>query len=358
LETLTSMASELAMCAIHNGRFHHATASWALEEQLATRRALTDQRGQISSRFNTSFKTRPVVRSASSAVFSVFTDELSKVNSTSSKCFRQSGSLNSNSERPPSMVHASQSDNSSDGDDDAASFVSECHEDSAAGEWAAALVKVADQSMDMEGAALLFGRDRCASESSSDGSSTSALSKSPVGFWYVRPGSSSLRSCASDDDDEPISWAASVESSSHSNPVERPSSFDDRGDATSHIFSPSGFSSSGLSKLLGESSGSPSTVTPTTGTSSEDDTPATVAMEGNIPYKPLKTMNRSMSYSAFTTHANTLPPGAVTTSKQYRSASVLPAQAGDLFRTYFIKFIDLLVVRETEHLLHSKELKS
>jgi hypothetical protein len=36
----------------------------------------------------------------------------------------------------------------------------------------------------------------------------------------------------------------------------------------------------------------------------------------------------------------------------------MPAQAGDLFRTYFIKFVDLLVVRETEHLLHFKELKS
>jgi hypothetical protein len=65
-----------------------------------------------------------------------------------------------------------------------------------------------------------------------------------------------------------------------------------------------------------------------------------------------------MSYSAFTTHVNAPPPGATTASKQYRSASVMPAQAGDLFRTYFLKFVDLLVVRETEHLLHSRELKS
>ena len=101
------------MCAVHNGRFHHATASWALEEQLATRRIPRDQRVQLSLRFG---KTRPVVRSQSSAVFS------------------------------------------GDGDDDAASFVSECHEDAAAGEWAVALVKVADQSMDMEGAAHFFGR--------------------------------------------------------------------------------------------------------------------------------------------------------------------------------------------------------
>ena len=137
------MASELAMCAVHNGRFHHATASWALEEQLATRRVPTDQRVQLSSRFG---KTRPVVRSQSSAVISVFTDELSWVGEAPSMSFRDSGSSNGNSDCPPSMVHASQSDNSSDGDDDAASFVSECHEDAAKGEWAVALVKVADQS--------------------------------------------------------------------------------------------------------------------------------------------------------------------------------------------------------------------
>ena len=78
LEMLTSMASELAMSAVHNGRFHHATASWALEEQLATRRFMTDQRSRLSSRFTSSLKTRPVVRSASSSVFSVFTDDLSR----------------------------------------------------------------------------------------------------------------------------------------------------------------------------------------------------------------------------------------------------------------------------------------
>ena len=66
----SSASARIAMCAVHNGRFHHATASWALEEQLATRRIPTDQRVQLSSRFG---KTRPVVRSQSSAVFSVFT---------------------------------------------------------------------------------------------------------------------------------------------------------------------------------------------------------------------------------------------------------------------------------------------
>ena len=366
------MASELAMSAVHNGRFHHATASWALETQLAARRVTTDQFSQLSSRITPSFKSRPVVRSASSAVFSVFTDELSRVDSTFSKGCRDSESSNNTSECPPGMVHASQSDNSSDGDDDAASFASECHEDSAAGEWAAALFAVADQSMDKEG---LFGRDRSVSESSSESSteSSSALSKSPVGFWYVRPGSSSLNRFASDDGDEPISWAGSLESTGHPHPVEAPSSFD-CGDA-SHIFSPSGFASSGLGKLLAESSVGASTAAPAmTGELSdpcnvEDDefgpipttmdlAPATTST-GQTYHKPLKTIRRSMSYSAFTTHNNPPPSNNMPmTAKQYRSASLPPTQADDLFRTYFIKFVDLLVVRETEHLLHSKELKS
>ncbi|KAL3802700.1 hypothetical protein ACHAW5_005037 [Stephanodiscus triporus] len=364
LEMLTSMASELAMSAVYNGRFHHATASWALEEQLATRRFMTDQRSRLSSRFNSS-KTRPVVRSASSSVFSVFTDELSRANSASSKGFCESAKSSMNSECPPGMVHASHSDNSSDGDDDATSFASECHEDTAAGEWAAALVAVADQSMDKEGS--LFGRDRSISESSSDASSmasSSALSKSPVGFWHVRPGSSSLISCASDDDDEPISWAASSESTSHTHPVGSPSSFNCGDD--SPIFSP--IASSGLGKLLAESSGVASTAAPAAGKSSNPpkivddefgsippptDHSLTTKSAGNYSYKQFK---KSVSYSDFTTHKNAGP-------KQYRSSSILPPtlHADDLFRTYFIKFVDLLVVREitmTEHLLHSKELKS
>ena len=56
------------------------------------------------------------------------------------------------------MVHTSQSNNSSDGDNvPYSSIISECHEDSTAGELAVALVKVADQSMDMEGAMHLLG---------------------------------------------------------------------------------------------------------------------------------------------------------------------------------------------------------
>jgi hypothetical protein len=414
LEGLTSMASELALSAVHNGRFHHATASLALEEQLATRRqSLAIQ--QPSCKFPTPFKPRGVIRSASSSVFSqvqsmggesVFTDELSKMDSAFSEAeFCDSVNSNSNSQCPPGMVQTSQSDNSSDGDrgDDANSFASDSPEDCAAGQWAAELVAVADQSMDKESAALLFGnRDRSISESSntssgsSDGSSstsTDALSKSPVGFWYVRPGSSSIDDGSEAyDDDEPICWTPSLQSSSH--PVADPSmAISDSNLLNSeadlgcrrvsvgppHILSPSGFSASNLTKLLTVSSGvstrglataaleessHPSDnaddelgpITPTT------DQPPPPTVGSLSSFKPLKTMSRSISYSAFSTyssskasHSTYSKPNKLLQSTNVRGGSLSSTQEDDLFRTYFMKFVDLLVVRETERLVHSKE---
>lgn len=379
LETLTSMASELAMSAVHNGRFHHATASWALEEQLASRCCLTDLRSpHLSMRFDQSrstltrrilstpsFKNVSHVRS-----FSDFTEEFSKVGSSFSGCRASVGSHTT--ECTPGNVLSSQSDNSSDGDDDeddddAVSFVSVCHEDSAAGEWAAALVAVADRSMDK------FCRDRSVSESSSDGSS-SALSKSPVGFWYVRPGALLSSGCASDDiDDEPICWTASLGSTRHQDAPE--SSLGYYQFATSKelssgvtgdtdAFPSSGFALSNLGKLLAETPiSTPITDELSNPSKYVDDKfcplPSPIenssATPGKITHKPLTIkMNRSMSYSAFTTHNHAPMPETSISSTLNRSVSMAPTQTGDLFRTYFIKFVDLLIVRETEHLLHNK----
>lgn len=372
LETLTAMASELAMSAVHNGRFHHATASWALEEQLASRRCLTNTMSRkFSTRFDysrctltrrlsstPSLKNFAYVRS-----FSDFTEELSKVDSSFSAC-RASGSTQ-NTDCTPGNVLSSQSDNSSDGDDDdeyAESVVCECQEESAAGEWAAALVAVADQSMDD------IGRDRSVSESSSSDGSLNALSKSPVGFWHVRPGASLIR-CESDDyDDEPICWTASVESTRHTDECfESPlGSSGFIGDT--HVFSASGdFVSSNLGKVLAETSLADCTPTPTiieicNPSHSADDEfcplpiDDSLATNGKISHKLLKNtgMNRSMSYSAFITHNRVPLPEASVSFKLNRITSMAPTQAGDLFRTYFIKFVDLLVQRETEHLVHNK----
>mmetsp|Transcript_15668 Transcript_15668/g.28416 ORF Transcript_15668/g.28416 Transcript_15668/m.28416 type:complete len:892 (+) Transcript_15668:604-3279(+) len=424
LETLTTMASELAMSAVHNGRFHHATASLALQEQLATRRrCLLDQSlprsRQSSSQFITPFKSRPMGRSASSNVFSrvsslggesAFTDELSKGNSAlSSGDLFYDSNLSSNknpSQFPmPGMVQSSQSEDisSEDDDDDAnCSFTSEANsEDCAAGEWAAALVAEADQTIDNEGshALLMFGqehRDRSISESSesssgssgsegslSTSSSSNALSRSPIGFWYVRPGSSSIQNAASDDG-EPICWTPSLQSSSHPHPSDSLLSLDALNldevvGGPPHILSPSGFSTSNLGKLLTEpTSGAGGLATAALDESSHpssnaDDefgpiTPPSTNQGVPPPavgcfssFKPLKkmTMSRSMSYSAFTYNTGVAPntdfkPKLLSQSTAMRTSLSL-TQENDLFRTYFMKFVDLLVVRETERLVHSKE---
>jgi len=373
LETLTSMATELATSAVHNGRFHHATASLALEEQLASRRCVMEQSNETSCRFQTPFKSRTVVRSASSSVFSqvpslgesAFTDELSKVESAFSADLFDSQTSNISS-NPPGMIQSSQSDNSSAGDIDAVSLTSENPEDCAAGQWASALI---DQSMDKDSAAFLFGRDRSISESSdsssSSGTSSSCkgLSKSPIGFWHVRPGSSSIDD-RSEDDDEPFCWTPSLESSSH--PVRDSLLSEDP-----HFLSPSEFSSSNLGKLLAESAGTglnTSALDESSHASSNADdelgpiTPtdqASTAVSNFSSFKPpKKTMCRSMSYSAFSTY-KTQVPNSGSKSKLFQSmamrTSLSSTQESDLFRTYFMKFVDLLVVRETERLLQSKE---
>ena len=381
LETLTAMASELAMSAVHNGRFHHATASWALEEQLASRRCLTNPTSRkFSTRFDYSRSTLTRRLSSTPSLknfayvrsFSDFTEELSKVDSSFSACRASgsthttdcaSGSTHTTDCTPPGNVLSSQSDNSSDGDDDdddyAESVVSECQEENAAGEWAAALVAVADQSLDN------IGRDRSISESSSSDGSLTALSKSPVGFWYVRPGTSLIRCESEDDDDEPICWTASVESTHLESPLGSSGFIGD-----THVFSPSrDFVSSNLGKVLAETSLVECTRTPTTieicnPSNSPDDEfcplpiDDSLATNGKISYKPFKNtgMNRSMSYSAFITHNRVPTPETSMSSKLNRSTSMAPTQVGDLFRTYFIKFVDLLVQRETEHLVHNKVL--
>ncbi|KAL7545653.1 hypothetical protein ACHAWF_009004 [Thalassiosira exigua] len=399
LESLTTMASELAMSAVHNGRFHHATASNALEEQLVTRRSCLLEQPSFKPHPSSS-KARPVVRSASSSVFSqfsqvqslggesAFTDELSKVDSAFSGDLFDSQSTTNNNSNPPGMVQSSQSDNSSfegreqEEDDDAVSFASDSPEDCAAGEWAAALVAVADQSMDKESAAIILNRNRSISESSdtssgSSGSHSTSLAKSPVGFWYVRPGSSSIEV----DDNEPICWASSLQSSGHPQP-DADLSMDDADDiGPPHILSPSGFSSSNLSKLLAETSpGATAFSSPASPALDEISHPSTNADDEFCPITPMatnremvgslstikplkKTMNRSISFSAFSTAPKAVPiadPGRgrdlLSQSTAVRMRSGLSStQANDMFRTYFVKFVDLLVVREMERLVHRRE---
>ena len=335
LETLTTMASELAMSAVHNGRFHHATASLALEEQLASMSGY-----ERSTKFpNLSMKSRTVVRSVSSSLFS-------QVQSMSSNggesAFTDELFDSQNSKNPPGMVQSSQSDNSSD----EGSFTTSGPEDCEAEEWAAALVAVADESLDKD---AIFCRNRSVSDSSSSTDYSGKLSSSPVGFWYVRPGSSSLDDAS--DDDEPICWTPSLTSSNPPGAI-----VNDVGPP--HVLSPSGFSTSNLSKLLNDSrNGFELDDVSRLNENDKFTTPvAPVEPTGNFSF--LQTENkkivRSMSYTAFSSYSDE----NAKQSKLFKSTAIRNSlsskQENDLFRTYFMKFVDLLVVRETERLLHSR----
>jgi len=379
LETLTTMAKELSMSAVHNGRFHHATASLALEEQLASTSSGMPPQISYSSKFsipfNSSVKPKPVVRSASS-FFSVV-PSLGGESAFSDELFGSSNSNINENETQPAMVTSSNSDCSSDGD-----LSSTGVEEVEAEEWAAALVAVTDVSMDQDGA--LFGsRNRSSSDSSdtSSGNSDDKLSKSPVGFWRVRPGSSPDES--EDDDDEPISWTPSLTPSNP--PAEL---FLQESMGPPHILAPNGFSVSNLSKLLKNSS-----VNDAVGQFQLDDMPDSVADNhacndnnntnhtiddqiGNLSFRPLQNqkMVRSMSYTAFSTYSDSSrrsSQGLLSNANSstihnnlnnvhnFKSAavrntrnSISSSKEEELFRTYFLKFVDLLVVRETERLVH------
>ena len=168
------MASELATSAVHNGRFHHATASLALQEQLATVTA-----GKFERKFSTPGKARGFVRSISSSVFS----QVPSMGGESSFSDELFDTQALKSQEPPPMVQSSQSDNSSNDGYSSSSAPDEYEAD----DWALAVVALADESMNND-----FGRERSTSESSDSSDHSSKLSKSPVGFWYVRPGSSTF----------------------------------------------------------------------------------------------------------------------------------------------------------------------
>lgn len=249
---------------------------------------------------------------------------------------------------PPEVVQSSQSDDNSF-DSASCSFASG-PDDVEADEWAADMIAIADQNMDVKESGL-FGRNRSVSESSSsssEGSDSSSgnSSESPVGFWTVRPGSS-IDDGSEDEDDDSICWATSL---SH-NPI---TSSKDR-----NLFSPHAFSSSNLVNLLKETK---------TGSSEEDSNNADdefgPTTPTNLPqvtsfsaFKPLqKTMIRSHSYAAFSSYSSAdsaARPNMLCQSTNMRSRTLSSNQENDLFRTYFMKFVDLLIVRETERLIHN-----
>jgi len=199
MEELTSMAAELAASAIANGRWHHSAAAASLAEQLVSN-------NDVSLGDKPSAKTLQIMfKSASSANFSSFISDKNECTSPRLKSNSAEGKdgVGDETEQPPGAVQSSGSDSSSD-----AGLEHENEEECE--EWAAAVI--ADVSVDKQTSILRFkhrsGSVGSESESSAgstnDDSSSNMLSTSPVGFWYVRPGSQ-----GEDDDDQSqdVTWS-------------------------------------------------------------------------------------------------------------------------------------------------------
>lgn len=225
LEGLTAMANELATSAIANGRWHHSAAAASLAEQLASANKAAPLSSSPSTSLgistsggaegnNSNNKPSPktlqfMFKSASSANFSSFVGDKKKKDDSSPRL--KSMSLDDveqdESVPPPAVVQSSGSDSSSD-------VELEHEEEEECEEWAAAVI--ADVSIcDKDASSFLRLKQRSTSVGSeSDSSIASAnhstssrssnlLSTSPVGFWYVRPGSED----EDDDQSHDVTWS-------------------------------------------------------------------------------------------------------------------------------------------------------
>jgi len=320
LEMLFSMAAELAGSAIENGRWHHAAASRALEEQL---------KPNSKNLFNQS-PGKMTQRAVSSMNLSNYTHELAASITGSAK----------SKDVVPGMIQSSASDSSSDNGEGERE---DCEE------WAANLI--ADVSLDQSIAALNTKTRSGSIESDSSNESEAE------GFWHTgtNPNESPESSVASDDDS--FSW-------SPTNSPPNSSFLDMSTSSLRKLYNP--FSTSRRASIvlaqddMGESFRqfrSPSKVSfaelPTLNNGNEredrglDVHPEYKHSNSDVGHlseppalpRPEPTIKRSQSYCALTsTMAEKLEEEDAMTHR-----SVDPEQ----YREYFLKFIDLVIVRET-----------
>jgi hypothetical protein len=325
LEILSNMAAELATTAVENGRWHHTAAVNAIAEQLSPVAG-----GSLLANLESKLATGSgFVKSASSANFSSLSCDLAgDLVGAEDEC---KGDV-------PGMAQSSASDESSDvGDTETDQEERE--------EWAAAVI--ADVSMDQSMSMMHMQQQRRRSRSHSVAEDdSSVLSSSPRGFWCVRPGSSSLDDNSFDNDS--FSW------SPHASPHMLPRALHD-------------FPKEDLRRMPDfTTSLGPETIAPPTVTFAESFSsgfllppPATINVTTSFK-KPmvLPTLQRkpsgggiprSKSYSAFSGISSSL-----LTNSSSDFAKRVVVQKDDGWRTYFSKFVDLVIIRETSALAQTR----
>ena len=313
LEMLFSMASELAAAAIENGRWHHAAASRALEEQLSPKG------GSLFAQLTN----KRVPKAVSAMDLSSYADDF--------------GALATKRENIPAMIQSCASDSSSD-NGDADPEGEECEE------WAANLI--ADVSMDKSMTTIATKARSTSLESDSSNEESEH-----EGFWYTRPDYSPANSEHSDD--ESISWSPTnspPDTSFFDNTMRHSYNPFSAGRRSSIIFHPEDFNES-FKQFR-----SPAKVTfaDLNDASNErderglDSLPKYKHSNSDVGHSPVPTiprpdtkMRRSQSYSAL---SSTL---AEKLTAEEEDAQVHRPIDPEQHREYFLKFIDLVIVRET-----------
>ena len=359
------MASDIAKSAVDNGRWHHAAASRALEQQLSPengcfglRPSTSPSKGINGRSSRRSSDGLSIFKSASSVNFSSFSDSLNQKDPISSSSTDNDDGYDlrgiHSKPLPTFLAHSSGSESSSDAEGDNEEKEEEEEE---CEKWAADFIA---GTLDLVSTPRSIRRQRAISFVDSDSSSSSSsssddsnsnsddsseLSKSPQGFWFVPPSASKTRG-----DLEDTVWTPEVSpNSSHRNmdddgfslDRERCVKFD-----SSVLLRPSGLKSELSSLSLGEQVES-------THQNDSKESDGTDENTGNqfssdIPDSPLRapmTMKRSQSYSAFSfkriSDSSSSNPSATRGSQSTISS--------DEYEKYYQKFIDLLIDRETTH---------
>ncbi|KAL7576757.1 hypothetical protein ACA910_005672 [Epithemia clementina (nom. ined.)] len=334
LEHLTALASELAKVAVENEEWHHATASRALEEQLTPRRSSNRKlSGGIKSRDRSSNRFH---RCASSGEFLVASDEDTEQppRSNLSKALEQQ-----KSPVPPLAALSSGSDSSGDNNND------ETKEDAKEEieEWAHSII---EDSFQIVPPPSISRHPR--SESSDEGSS--CFGTSPRGFWHVRPGSLDDDSFASSFGDDSSSFGTSPPQSIHhfrSIPV--PQTLDTNRRPTSVTFA------TDEKEPEDEACLSPPT-TVSVDSSKQEGLQASPTMTSRLQRMESNTsIPRSKSYTSLSRRFSSSNLSSVpsTTSKMQQKSTTSAAanyldkaEEHEFYRTYFLKFIDLVIARE------------
>ena len=328
LEILYSMAEELSLSALENGRWHHSAASRALAEQLSPRGGplIPTRRSSISICHS---GTRSGKSSSCVQFKSMVSDlETDLVEDDPKKDY-------------PGMAQSSASDSSSEAGD----VVTEKEE---CDEWAATLLTNISMQRSMS---LVQKEERSSSIGSEDDSNDP--NGSPKGFWHTRPGSPSLRSV--DDDDE--SWNLSPESS----PVHQV----ELASAPENSFPPlpeAPLSVGGVFKRessrthcvhfaddawLNKELEVPSTRLSEIGGIQMEKTELKLALS-IFPKVDGGRLKRSQSYSAISVPARSSMSLSFLMQKHVRRHPDPCTKEYEQYRDYFIKFVELVIVRETK----------